>query len=72
MKWIDINERRPEFDVPVLVCEKDQQESISVARIESLTQRKDSLIYSFKEGYYGYGDCYITVTHWMPLPELPQ
>lgn len=71
MKWIDIKERRPEFEVPVLVCEKGREKSIMIAQLVGIRTSKDYVIHDFVEGYHGLDDYNYDVTHWIPLPELP-
>jgi hypothetical protein len=71
MKWIDIKERRPEFDTLVLVCDKEQKESIIIAQLKNVIETKNDVSFNFQEGETRY-EYLCKVTHWMPLPELPQ
>ena len=56
--WIPCSERMPELNVPVLV------HTGSGMRIDKA--------YDFGDGVSFYEDLYGDVTHWMPLPALPQ
>jgi hypothetical protein len=71
MNWIDIKERRPEFEVPVLVCQQGKDTSLMIARLVSTRTSKDYVIHDFTDGCTGLDDYLYSVTHWMPLPELP-
>lgn len=56
--WIQCSERMPELDVPVLV------HTGSGMRIDKA--------YDFGDGVSFYEDLYGDVTHWMPLPYMPE
>ena len=56
--WVKCSERMPELNVPVLV------HTGSGMRIDKA--------YDFGDGVSFYEDLYGDVTHWMPLPALPQ
>lgn len=56
--WIPCSERMPELDVPVLV------HTGSGMRIDKA--------YDFGDGVSFYEDLYGDVTHWMPLPDMPE
>lgn len=65
-----LSEQEPSFDEPVLLFSHEQELPI-IGRLTSVTIRKGSKGYSFLEGEIGYGDLYVTVTGWMPLPKNP-
>ena len=69
--WIAIEESLPEYNTPVLVCQKNNDDSIQICRLESVTERKDKeqvkKSYEWYEGRHGYDTWYCDVTHWMPL-----
>ena len=56
--WVKCSERMPELNVPVLV------HTGSGMRIDKA--------YDFGDGVSFYEDLYGDVTHWMPLPEIPE
>ncbi len=70
MKWINVNEKLPPFDVNVLLAEDD------ALFVGSLTQGEDGYLWAIAD--YA-SDLYsvetsiedINPTHWMHLPELP-
>ena len=76
MKWISVNERLPEIDEYVLIywkLQKDKKEGgywdmLEIAKVESITHRKDSVSVSWIDCDYNAK----TPTHWMPLPEPPK
>jgi len=69
MKWISINERLPEIDLPVLIAYKDWD------RINICVARRGESDYWNVQGVGGYeieNDFQKTdITHWMPLPQFP-
>lgn len=63
-KWIDVNERLPEFEVPVLVKYKDSYRVAVCKRLVTIRlfiQYMDYRLYPND-----------TISHWMPLPPLPE
>ncbi len=67
--WININEKHPEFHVPVLVCGEGR---IAIARLITIIIHKDTTKFDFVENDLGMEDLYIAVSHWMPIPEAPK
>ncbi len=59
-EWISVDERLPEENIRVLVCcqTKKGVRSINIA-------------YQTYKFWHGYGSM-SGVTHWMPLPEMPE
>ncbi|MCK9460616.1 MAG: DUF551 domain-containing protein [Proteobacteria bacterium] len=57
-KWISVNDKMPEEGTYVLTCDYKNKESVLTAR--------------YKEGqFYIFSFIVDIVTHWMPLPEVP-
>lgn len=75
-QWISVNDRLPEIDEYVLIywkLQKDKKEGgywdmLEIARVESITHRKDSVSVLWVDNDYNYK----TPTHWMPLPKPPK
>ena len=65
MKWISVKDRRPELLEPVLTCYR-KPGAIGVITIR----------HKVSEGWYAMNSDYVcpnkNVTHWMPLPDLPE
>lgn len=59
MEWINVNERLPKEDERVLVCCKTKKGVQSV-----------NMAYQVNGMWHGNGSM-ASVTHWQPLPELP-
>ena len=71
MEWISVKERKPEFDTCVLVCGKDDN-YVYIARLLVVKTSANYEFLEWGEGVGGHNDMdYLTVTHWMSLPELP-
>lgn len=65
MNWIDIKTQHPPFDVPVLVF---GEKTTKIASLEAVHIQKDRTDFDFTIA----GEkLWITVTHWMPLPNPP-
>ncbi len=69
--WISVKDQLPEYDYPVLVCKEGNEKSVWICRLESRTERKESISYTWLEGKIGYDTWYYDVTHWMPLHKPP-
>lgn len=85
-KWIDVNERLPEFEVPVLVKYKDSYRVAVCKRVEVSDPEYDSFYWEDDNvsdliedihletgrnlGYRLYTND--SISHWMPLPPLPE
>jgi hypothetical protein len=61
--WISVKDRMPEDDVSILICSK--RKTISKATYSSSMGR-----YNIADSDYWYNE--LDVTHWMPLPDLPE
>lgn len=72
--WISIQEKQPEFDMPVLVCQENNRFSIKTARLDSYNtnETNKNIECIFKVGYGIYIDYIFNITHWMPLIEVPK
>ena len=66
-KWISVNDSLPEGDVPVLVTDGDQV--LVGERIYGIREWKCVGV-GGPDWYWDF-DNYGTITHWMPLPDLP-
>lgn len=66
--WISVKDQLPEFNLPVLVCQAGDESSVEICRLESKTERKDSVSHEWVQGKTSYDSSYYDVTHWMPLP----
>lgn len=72
MEWISVKDRLPEPSIDVLVCvvaEKDTsfEQGKTYHAIDSRVIWTIEHPTSFRTDAFGYGK----VTHWMPLPSLP-
>lgn len=61
--WISVKERLPNFGIPVLIC-WDGYTDIAEYRCGMVCPK-------WRTQHYGTVDL-ASVTHWMPLPELPE
>ena len=66
MEWIDIEKQVPGFDIPILVYGEGR---ITIARLFSVTATSQHQRLDFYKCDSGTEELWITVTHWMPLPE---
>ena len=64
--WISLKDKFPPLDEEVLV------NTLYGMRVFSLTQSAHETSDVYWEDSYGYYQEIPTVTHWMPLPELPE
>lgn len=69
MEWIDINEKCPDFETPILVCGEGR---VVIARLTAKMVTIAKVTLDFQLGDSGLEDLWITPTHWMPLPALPR
>ncbi len=68
MKWIKVKEKLPEHGVPVIVLLGVRQViEISSVQRQTVTTAENDLIKI--NTWVGVTNC--QVTHWMPMPELP-
>lgn len=67
-RWIDVKAIQPKFDTPVLVCEAGKPDSVQICRLIEKRENLGGVSFDFHEGTRGFDTCYITVTHWQPLP----
>ena len=65
-KWVSVEERMPDFDVPVLVYVKDIFDNKGIINITKYT-----ITYNLTNNWLGYENNSFKITHWMPLPEPP-
>jgi hypothetical protein len=65
-QWINVEERLPEKDIPVLCLEYGSGPCVSSYTGKT---KKSGAIFNDPTGYYSLEG--ITVTHWMPLPTHP-
>ncbi len=71
VRWIPVTERLPELGVLVLVAQRDKYGST----FGQLWHDDVWLVYDKRfsdQKYWVYPETYHSVTHWMPLPTLPQ
>lgn len=67
MKWISVKDQKPEFGVPVFVCEEDKEDTVNICRLNSITLSKDHEGMEWYEGRTSYEPWYHEVTHWSPI-----
>jgi len=67
MSWISIKDEFPEFGLPVLVCEKGNEKSVGICKLESVTNTKEGASCVWIEG--SYDTWYHNVTHFQYLPK---
>ena len=65
-EWVSVDERLPDFDVPVLVYVKDIFDNKGIINITKYT-----ITYDSTNNWLGYENNSFKITHWMPLPEPP-
>ena len=67
-KWIPVSERLPENDLLVLTCTRDLKTGMSIVKVDrcTLTVSGDRM---WLNDYTRWKQ---VVTHWLPLPELPE
>lgn len=69
MNWQKLTfENHPDFNKPVLVFGEN---TVLIARLHIIRMSLDSCSFDFLNDYTGLDEVYISVTHWMPLPERP-
>lgn len=66
--WISVKEELPAFDLPVLVCQEGNENTIDICRLESKTIRKNCVSLEWLQGKSGFDNWYHEVTHWQSLP----
>ena len=71
-KWVDVSERLPELDRPVLIYwqlpKKDgHYDMIEIASLDSITIRNGSKTTQWRDSDYNYKK----PTHWAELPSIP-
>lgn len=66
--WISVKDQLPEYNFPVLVCQAGEENSVAICRLESKTERKESISCEWLEGRTSYDNWYYNVTHWQRLP----
>ena len=75
-QWISVEDRLPDFEVPVQVISENEQRSYSMCRLSQVVTRKFKegvmVTHEWHEGRTGMDVWYHEVTHWMPLPEPPK
>ena len=84
MKWENVNEKLPEHLQQVLCLHKSNEMYVLIfidhkKMMEKLEKELDMTSFSKETTDYDYsfaskeirGNCLSNVTHWMPLPELP-
>ena len=69
--WISVTEQLPEYEIAVLVCSAGDSNTIEICRLESKTERKESISQEWIIGKTGRDIWYYDVTHWMELPKAP-
>ena len=65
-EWVSVEERMPDFDVPVLVYVKDIFDNKGTISITKYT-----ITYNLTNNWLGYENSSFKITHWMPLPKPP-
>ena len=65
-EWVSVEERLPDFDVPVLVYVKDIFDNKGTISITKYT-----ITYDLTNNWLGYENSSFKITHWMPLPAPP-
>ena len=63
MEWVSVKDRMPEEGVSVIIWDKQSV----IPQIGSYMGNETG-----EELFSGYTECYVYVTHWMPLPEPPK
>ena len=66
-EWVSVEERLPDFDVPVLVYVKDIFDNKGTISITKYT-----ITYDLTNNWLGYENSSFKITHWMPLPKPPE
>ena len=66
--WISVKDQLPEYNLPVLVCQAGEENSVAICRLDSKTERKESVSCEWLEGRTSYDNWYYDVTHWQRLP----
>ena len=66
--WISVEDKLPDFNLPVLVCQEGKEDSIAICRLDSKTERKVSFSCDWREGRTSQSEWYYDVTHWQRLP----
>jgi len=67
--WISVKVQTPKYEVPVLVCQFGDENTIEICRFESKTERKGSISHEWLIGKTSHDIWYYEVTHWQPLPD---
>lgn len=65
-EWVSVEERMPDFDVPVLVYVKDIFDNKGTISITKYT-----ITYNLTNNWLGYENSSFKITHWMLLPAPP-
>lgn len=65
--WISIQTDQPDFNIPCLVCNEEDINSIDIARLQSITITIDGKTFEWYEGKNGYEPVYYKITHWKYL-----
>lgn len=65
-EWVSVEERLPDFDVPVLVYVKDIFDNKGTINVTKYT-----ITYDLTNNWLGYENSSFKITHWMSLPEPP-
>jgi len=66
--WILVTEQLPEYGIAVLVCHAGDENTVEICRLESKTERKESISHEWIIGKTGQDSWYYDVTHWQHLP----
>lgn len=67
--WISVETQLPDYGLPVLVCQANEEDTLDICRLESTTTRKDSISNEWLLGKNGYDNYWFEVTHWQHLPK---
>ena len=66
-EWVSVEEKLPDFDVPVLVYVKDVFDNKGTINVTKYT-----ITYDLTNNWLGYENSSFKITHWMPLPAPPK
>lgn len=71
-EWIAVKDARPEYNVPVLICDEERYEdTLSIGFLESQMTNAKGTIFYWCEGRYGSEYVGFEVTHWRAYPSPP-
>ena len=73
MKWIKTKDKMPEADIPVLVIVAGYSQPFVGCRYWEFACHDDNFEdFLYWDDVHNDGQCWESVTHWMPLPKPPK